>query len=122
LAADPVRTLLVLGLIGALAACASPEEKQRRLDSAMVEQAKLDAQDEAEFLEDSAKLAASITLDTIVDLRELSNVGTDQYGDQFTYATYTAMARNLSRCFVDQTRFSTLVRGDTLSCQWEPQP
>jgi hypothetical protein len=122
LVADQVRRYLGLCLIVALAACASPEEKQRRLDSAMVEQAKLDAQDEAEFLEDSAKLAASITVDTIYDVREMSNVGTDENGDQFTYDTYAATARNRSRCFVDQARFRSLVRGDTLRCQWEPQP
>jgi hypothetical protein len=109
-------------VVVSLSACASPEEKQRRLDSAMVEQAKLDAQDEAEFVEDSVKLASSITVDTIYDIRTVPTVGRDADGREFTYDVYTVTARNNQRCLVEPARFTTLVRGDTLSCQWESAP
>jgi hypothetical protein len=115
-----MRQLLAAVFLLSIAACKSAEEKQRALDSAMVEQAKLDAAAELEFLEDSVKLAQSISADTVVDLVISRVRAQDDNGYEFEVKEYLAVARSRTRCIVDSLKYVALVRGDTLSCQWGP--
>jgi len=87
----------------------------------MIEQAKLDAAGEHEFVKDSLALAASITLDTIAELHATPRRGIDEDGNSFTYSTHAAVSRDGARCLLELPRYNTLVVGDTLSCQWEPR-
>jgi hypothetical protein len=117
-----MRTTLSLLLMAAFAACASAEEKQRRLDSVMIEEAKADAQAEREFLEDSTALAQTITVDTIRELRVESIEARDDVGDVFITPSYRAIAPNGAKCVLRSERFNELHQGDTLSCQWAMVP
>ena len=100
--------------------CTSADEKARRMEEAMVEQAKVDASAESLFVADSLKLAASITLDTVADLERQSQLYDDDRGDMQTANTYVALTRLRARCALDSARYGRTVRGDTLTCQWEP--
>ncbi len=99
--------------------CASKEERAQQLETAMVEQAKADAAAESLFVTDSAKLAASITLDTVADLERRSQLYNDENGDMRTENSYVALTRTRARCALDSARYERTVRGDTLTCQWD---
>lgn len=102
-----------------LVACVSAEEKERRATAAMVEQAKADLAAESTFVQDSLKLAASITVDTIDLLHPLERGATDRDGNTWRDTVYQVITRDSATCLVDSLKFSTLRQGDTLSCQWE---
>ena len=115
-----MRRLSATALVILLAsACTSTEEKARRMEEAMVEQAKVDASAESLFVADSLMLAASITLDTVADLERQSQLYDDNRGDMQTANTYLALTRLRARCALDSARYARTVRGDTLTCQWE---
>jgi hypothetical protein len=120
LVAERMRQLLAAVFLLSIAACKSAEEKQRALDSAMVEQAKLDAAAELEFLEDSVKLAQSISADTVADLIMRRARAQDDNGYEYEVNEFLAVAPSRTRCIVDSVKYIALVRGDTLSCQWGP--
>ncbi len=105
-----------------LAGCTSPEEKARERERAMIEQAKADSAAEADFIGDSVRLAASVTVDTVRELRvrEVSEVDDD--GDSFLTSLREAVAANGQVCALTPERYPTVVRGDTLTCQWGPPP
>lgn len=111
----------VLWLVLALAACTSAEEAKRQRELAMIAQATADSVAEAEFVVDSIALAASITVDTIADVRIRSvavpSDDGDDGGDGPTLR-HEAVAPGGKVCAVTPTRYVTLIRGDTLSCQW----
>jgi hypothetical protein len=115
-------TALATAMLLAITACASAEEKERRRDSAMVEAAKADAADEADFVTDSTALAASITLDTVRSVRSVVRSETDDDGNTDTLTVYQALAPNGHACELTVTKYHTTVVGDTLSCQWAPSP
>lgn len=108
-------------LVFALAACTSDEEKARQREAAMIEQAKADAAAETEFVEDSMKLAASITVDTVRSLERRDSYRTNDENDDTGGPRFEAIAANGQVCLLTPTRYATLIVGDTLSCQWGPR-
>ncbi len=112
--------ILAVAIVACGSGCVSAEEKARRVEEAMVEQAKADATAESLFVADSVKLAASITLDTVADLERHSELATDDRGDMVTLRQFFALTRARARCALDSARYERTVRGDTLTCQWEP--
>jgi hypothetical protein len=108
-------------LLSACISCTSQAEQQRRHEAAMIEQAKLDAASEEEFVKDSLTLAASISTDTIAELLAIPSNGIDENGNAFTYKTHSAVSRSGARCLLQLPRFNELIVGDTLACQWEPR-
>ena len=100
-------------------ACVSADEKARRNEERMVEAAKEEIQAESLFVQDSIKLTASITQDTVDELRDSTSMS---IVDNVTYTdhNYRAVSRSRAVCAVDSAAFARLTRGDTLSCQWEP--
>ncbi len=113
-----MRRQLVAALALALMACTSAEEKARAREVAMIAQAQADSVAESEFVEDSARLAASITVDTV------KSVGVrDQRSEEDSESIETvrfAIAPNGHTCLLTFERYKTIVVGDTLSCQWAP--
>lgn len=105
-------------LLVALTACTSTAEKERLRDSAMVEQAKADAAAEAEFVADSVKLAASITVDTVKEVRVMSDSVFVADNDPQSVLVHAAISPSGLRCLLSEEKWPTLVVGDTLSCQW----
>jgi hypothetical protein len=111
-------TLMVLAI--ALTACASAEEKARQRDSAMVAQAIADSVSEQEFVEDSSKLAASITLDTVKELRIRDVRSPDDHRVVETF--HQAVSPTGQFCTLTVEKYPSVAVGDTLSCQWSPAP
>lgn len=103
-------------LVLVLAACTSAEDKARIREQAMIEQAKADSVAEAEFVEDSVKIAASISVDTVKELRTRDQRATD--GSDGIETTYLAISPTGQACLLTSERYRTVVVGDTLSCQW----
>jgi hypothetical protein len=102
-----------------LGACTSDEEKARARELAMIEQAKADSVDEAQFVADSLALAASITLDTVQLVRIVNQTSPDD--SDVIESVYQAVSRKGQVCLLEFTRYKLLAVGDTLSCQWAPQ-
>jgi hypothetical protein len=111
---------LMLGLALGLTACASAEEKARARDSAMIAQAIADSVAEQEFVEDSVKLAASITADTITALRIVDQRVPDD--PDTIESIHLAVARSGQVCQLTFEKYKTVAVGDTISCQWAPAP
>ncbi len=105
-----------------VAACTSAEEKQRKREAQMIEQAKEDAAAEAEFVVDSVKLAASITVDTVKETRAVQDTVPDDESEPQLVLAYVALSPSGTRCTLTPEKFRTLVVGDTLSCQWATRP
>jgi len=114
-----MRRLICLAL--ALAACTSDEEKARQREIAMIGQAIADSVAEAEFADDSVKLAASITVDTVRNLERRDSYTTNDGDEEANGPRFEAIAANGQACLLTPTRFTTLIVGDTLSCQWGPR-
>lgn len=106
----------VLWLVLVLAACTSAEEKARTRELAMIEQAKADSVSEAEFVEDSLKLASSITLDTVKELRVRDQRSAED--DTAIETIRQAISPTGQACLLTFERYRTIAVGDTLSCQW----
>ena len=73
-----MRKQLVVFALLLVGACTSAEERARQAEEAMVAQAKSEAAAESLFVQDSLKLQASITMDTIdvlVHTSQLFNAG-----------------------------------------------
>ncbi len=111
-------TLTVLAL--AIAACTSAEEKTRQRDAAMVAQAIADSVAEHEFIEDSSKLAASITVDTVKELRLRDQRSLDD--ERVIETIQQAVSSNGQFCTLTVEKYRRVAVGDTLSCQWAPAP
>ena len=111
-----VTWLLVLGL----AACTSAEEKARVREQAMIAQAQADSAAETDFVADSLALAASVTLDTIRDLRIRDVKNVDDNGYEYTASAHEAIGTAGFVCALTVERYVPLTRGDTLRCQWGP--
>lgn len=109
-------------LLPALNACVSADEKERRATAAMVEQARADAAAESVFVHDSLALAASITVDTVDRVELVPRHATDEDGNAWADTIYRAIALRGTTCVVDSLKSKTLLKGDTLSCQWEKVP
>jgi hypothetical protein len=105
-----------------LSACKSAAEKERLRDSAMIEAAKADAADEADFVTDSVALAASITMDTVRSVRSVVRNETDDNGNVDAVTVYQALAGNGQACELTTEKYRATVVGDTLSCQWAAAP
>lgn len=109
-------------LIGALllgGACANAEERARQAEERMVAQAKIEATAESVFVQDSLKLQASITMDTVDVSVHTSQLFTNSDGGTDVDNRYVVQTRLRASCEVDSTRYARVVKGDTLSCQWE---
>jgi hypothetical protein len=119
-AADAVRALTAAAILLALAACTSAEEKARQRDSAMIAQAIADSVAEKEFLEDSSKLAASITVDT-VRARRIRNQPSPENSDVLDQL-HEVVSPSGHVCALTAAKYQQVVIGDTLSCQWAPAP
>ncbi len=115
-----MRTPVVIVLVLALAACTSADEQARQRDSAMIAQAIADSVAEHEFIEDSSKLAASITLDTVASRRIRNQQAADD-ADLMELVHEVVSPRGLV-CALTVPRYERVVVGDTLSCQWAPAP
>jgi len=113
------RAICALTVMLSFSACVSAEEKERRKEEAMVAQAKIDMLAESLFVQDSLKLAASITVDTMEFSRDSLVLDIDTSEPNASNHIYRVFSRNGAICLVDSTRFSTIQKGDTLSCQWE---
>jgi hypothetical protein len=114
LAAEPMKK--TFWLVFMLAACTSAEEKARAREQAMIEQAKADSVAEAEFVEDSSRLAASISVDTIREVRTRDQ----RTEDDGVETAYLAISPKGQACLLTFEKYRTAVVGDTLSCQWTP--
>lgn len=108
----------MIWLVLALAACTSAEEQAREREMAMIEAAKADSIAEAEFVEDSLKLAASISLDTIVALRVRDQQASDD--PDYIETVHLAVTRAGQTCQLDFEKYKLVAVGDTLTCQWGP--
>ncbi|MBC7840732.1 MAG: hypothetical protein H7099_00370 [Gemmatimonadaceae bacterium] len=105
-------------LLVALGACTSAADKERERDEAMVAQAKADAAAEAAFVADSLALAASITVDTVKEVRLMSDSIWIADNDPQSGVVHAAISPGGRRCLLSDEKWPTLVVGDTLSCQW----
>ena len=85
----------------------------------MIEQAKADAAADSTFAQDSLKLMASITVDTVEAVLPIPRSATDADGNSWADTIYKAITRTGASCVVDPVKFKQLTAGDTLSCQWE---
>ncbi len=112
-------TLAFIATSTALGACTSAEEQERRQTAAMIEQAKADAAAESTFVQDSVKLTVSITVDTMEFSRDSVAYSVDDEGKSVAEHEYRVYTRDRAICLVDSTRYNTIQKGDTLSCQWE---
>lgn len=110
---------MITWLVLALAACTSAEERAKEREQAMIDQAKADSASEAEFVEDSIRLAASITVDTVASLRVLDRTSPDDSDVMETL--YQARSPSGQVCLLEFTKYRQLAVGDTLACQWAPQ-
>lgn len=99
-----------------LAACTSADEKARRREQAMIERAKEDAAAESEFAQDSIKLAASITVDTVRSVRTREQQSPDD--GNYRETVYEAVSPMGQVCLLTAEKYRLIVVGDTLSCQW----
>ena len=101
-----------------IGACVGADERARRTEERMVEAAKGEIQAESLFVQDSLKLTASITTDTVDEMRDSTSMS---IVDNMTYTDhyYKAVSRSRAVCTVDSVVYARLARGDTLSCQWE---
>ena len=115
-----MRTLTLTVLALALAACTSAEEKARQRDAAMVAQAIADSIAEHEFIDDSSKLAASITVDTVKALRLRDQRSPDDASVMETLREAVSPAGQV--CALTFEKYQLVAVGDTLSCQWAPAP
>ncbi len=88
----------------------------------MIAQAKEDAAAETEFVEDSVKLAASITVDTVKETRAVHDTVPDDDSEPQLVQAFVAFSPSGTRCTLTPEKFRTLVVGDTLSCQWATRP
>jgi hypothetical protein len=113
-----MRTMPLTVLVLALAACTSAEEKAREREMAMIAQAQADSVAEAEFVQDSTQLAASITVDSVksVTVRDQRS----EEDNDVIETVHVAIAPNGHTCLLTVERYRTIVVGDTLSCQWSP--
>jgi hypothetical protein len=110
---------LAMVALATISACTSAEEKERRRTAAMIEQAKADAAAESSFVADSIKLKESIVLDTVDVLADSMALYTDDDGNTTTDHVYLARTRTGATCEVDMVHYATMMKGDTLSCQWD---
>lgn len=117
-----MRRVVVCVLLPVLHACVSADEKERRATAAMVEQAKADAAAESLYVHDSLALAASITLDTVERVETVPRRATDADGNAWADTIYRAITLRGTMCVVDSLKVKSLVKGDTLSCQWAKDP
>jgi len=117
-----MRRFAPLAALALLASCTSAAEKEQRRQQAMIEQAVADSADETDFLEDSLKLAASITNDTISALRVDRELSTDDDGRSMPETLYRVVSRTGLVCTVTAERYTATFVGDTLSCQWADRP
>ena len=115
-----MKRLLFVALL--LAGCKSAAEKAHIRDSLMIEQAKEDAAAEAEFVQDSVKLAASITVDTVKEVRSVQDTVPDADSVLQIVPAAIALSPTGMRCTLTTERSRTIVPGDTLSCQWATKP
>ncbi len=115
-----MKRLLVAALL--LTACKNAAEKAHIRDSLMIEQAKEDAAAETEFVQDSLKLAASITVDTVREVRSVQDTVPDADSVMQIVPAVIALSPSGTRCTLTLERSRTLVPGDTLSCQWALKP
>jgi hypothetical protein len=115
-----VKRLLLLAFL--LAGCKSAAEKAHIRDSLMIVQAKEDAAAEAEFVQDSVKLAASITVDTVREVRSVQDTMPDADSVMQVVPAVIALSPTGTRCTLTIERSRTIVPGDTLSCQWALKP
>ncbi len=111
-----MRAMLLTVLALALLACTSAEEKARTRELAMIAQAQADSVAEAEFVEDSVKLAGSITVDTVRSVTVRSQRSEDD--NDVIETVNLAIAANGHACLLTAERYRTIVVGDTLTCQW----
>lgn len=86
----------------------------------MIAQALADSAAESDFVADSLALAASITVDTIRELRIRDVNVVDDDGNEFIAPAREAIGTTGLVCALTVDRFFLLNRGDTLSCQWGP--
>jgi len=107
-------------LVLVLAGCTSAEEKAREREQEMIGQAQADSAAEADFVADSLALAASITVDTIRELRIRDVQSVDDNGYEFALPAHEAIGTTGQVCALTVERYIPLIRGDTLSCQWGP--
>lgn len=107
-------------LVLALAACTSAEEQARQREAAMIAQAQADSVAEADFVADSLALAASITVDTIRELRRRNTETISDDGEDAAVAIFQAVSPKGQVCALTAVRYQALAIGDTLSCQWGP--
>lgn len=110
----------IWALAAALLACTSAEERARQREEAMIAQARADSAAEADFIADSVALAASVTVDSVVELRVRTVRTPLEGGDHVSAPNHEAVNRFGLVCTLDEERYRTLVRGDTLRCQWGP--
>ena len=106
-----------------MVACTSKAERERRQLAAMIEQAKADAAAESTFVQDSMKVAASITVDTVEFSRDSVMLDTSDSSAGATRRVlhvYRLFTRDRAVCSVDSVRYANTEKGDTLSCQWGP--
>jgi hypothetical protein len=115
-----MRLLRCAALLLAVAACTSAEEKARQRDSAMIAQAIADSVAEQEFIEDSSKLAASITVDTVRE-RRIRNQPSPDNSDVLELV-HEAVSPSGLVCALTVAKYDQVIVGDTLSCQWAPAP
>ncbi len=114
-----MRTPVTICALLLVSACTSAEERTRKAEEAMVTQAKIEAAAESVFVQDSLKLQASITMDTIDVLVHTSQLFTSDNGATEVDNKYVVQTRLRASCEVDSIRYTRIVKGDTLSCQWE---
>ncbi|MES3035995.1 MAG: hypothetical protein V4813_18470 [Gemmatimonadota bacterium] len=107
-------------LVLALTACTSAEEKARQHEAAMIAQAQADSAAEADFVADSLALAASITVDTVRQLRQQNTETISDDGEEAAVAIFQAVSPRGHVCAVTAVRYQALAIGDTLTCQWGP--
>jgi hypothetical protein len=115
-----MKRLIVVALL--LAGCKSAAEKAHIRDSLMIAQAKEDAAAEAEFVEDSVKLAASITVDTVREVRSVQDTVPDEDSVMQVMPAVIAVSPSGTRCTLTTERSRTILPGDTLTCQWAVKP
>ena len=115
-----MKRLIVLALL--FAACKSDAEKAHIRDSLMVEQAKEDAAAETEFMQDSVQLAASITVDSVREVRSVLDTVPDEDSVMQVRVAVIAVSPIGTRCTLTPERSRTIVPGDTLTCQWAVKP
>ncbi len=113
-----MRMMHLAVLVLALAACTSAEEKAREREQAMIAQAQADSVAEADFVQDSIRLGASITVDTVKSVTV--RYQRSEADNEVTETVHVAIAQNGHTCLLSTERSRPIVVGDTLSCQWSP--